>query len=353
MKKLIDSVGYNFFNKNKNLELSVDSIYSICIVQPGHIGDLLLSIPMIDQLRKNFDGHMSLAVTSYTYELAKNLNNIDEIILIEHFRPNYLYNSKKFNIIKPIKTFKNIKSDVIFELRGDINIIIPLFLFSKYRFLVGFDVGGGGFLLDKVLPYPHHKHISETFYSFLEGFGVEKPKLKILDQYLSKSLENTLNIQNYVTIAIGTGHKSKEWDDNNFIKLIDFLKNENKKIVLLGKIEENRLKKYDNLAHDNVINLLNKTTIIEAISIIKYSDAFVGLDAGLTHAAAMLGVKTVAIYSAVNELNVWQPFNEFSKVEVVRSKLSCENCGLSNCNNNICMRMIKPEVVYQKLLEIL
>ncbi|MEM3245845.1 MAG: glycosyltransferase family 9 protein [Candidatus Micrarchaeaceae archaeon] len=307
-------MGYRLFNKNKVANhYEAGEIHSICIVQPGHIGDLLLSLPMIEKLRKNFMGKISLAVSNYTYELAENLSIVDEILSLEHFRSIYLYNSKKKSLFKAIKAFKRINSDVIFELRGDINLIIPLFLFSKYKHLIGFNVGGGGFLLDTTLEYPHHEHISETFYRFLDFLDIKKPALKKLDCYLKKPLENKLNDENYITLSIGAGAQSKEWEDEKFIKLINLILSDGMKVVIIGKISKDRAELYNLLKHKNLINFLNKTSIVDALSIIKYSRAFVGLDSGMTHAAAMLGINTIALYSAVTEVNVWRPFNELSK----------------------------------------
>ncbi|MGC8651583.1 MAG: hypothetical protein ACP5RX_03155, partial [Minisyncoccia bacterium] len=57
IKKLIDFWGYILFNRNKKVsEIDLRKINSITIVHMGHIGDIVLMLPMIDALRNNFNG---------------------------------------------------------------------------------------------------------------------------------------------------------------------------------------------------------------------------------------------------------------------------------------------------------
>ena len=342
IKKVIDFFGYNFFNKNKNLTASdLKHTESVAIVQMGHIGDLLLSMPMICQVKKSLNKRLVLAVNEYTYDLAKHLKCVDELVVLESFRSIYLYNSKKRSFSGTVKSFKTLKADIIFEIRGDINIIVPIYLFSKYKYLFGFNVGGAGFLLDVVLDYPHHQHISKTYNRFLEFFNIPEPELQTLDFYLDYEFKNILRLDNYITVAIGAGNKSKEWEDEKFVELINSLIAQNEKVVLIGKIEPERLEKYRSISKsESVVNMLNKTTILEALSIVKFSKLFIGLDAGLTHAAAMFGVRTVALYSAMNELEIWRPYKNLADVSLIRKEVDCELC-LVGCQNNICMKSIE------------
>lgn len=355
IKKIIDFFGYRFFCKNMvDLDyLDLNSIKSVCIVQMGHIGDFLLSTPMVSAIREKFNGKLILAINKNTFELASNLKGIDEVIVLEH--PRRIYSRSKDNsFFSAAKTFSKIDADVVLEVRGDINIIPFISMFSKYKYLIGFDVGGAGFLLDKALEYPHGGHITETYDKFLDFFKINVPKISKLDKYYELNVSNPIENDKYIVVAVGrTGARSKDWEIGNFIKLINMFLDNNYTVVLVGKLAHEESREYDKLSNKSLINLINKTTLISLLSILRDAYLFVGLDSGSTHAAAMLGVRTIALYSGVVDFNVFRPIEIFGNVSIVKSNVDCEKCYKINCENNICMKMISPEMVFSRSVELI
>ncbi|AWB10360.1 heptosyltransferase-2 [Thermodesulfobium acidiphilum] len=355
IKKFIDFFGYRFFCKYKaDLDnLDMNNYKSICIVQMGHIGDFLLSTPMISEIRKNFYGKLIIAINKNTLELASNLKGVDEVIVLEH--PRKIYSRSKDNSIhSAIKSFSKINADIVLEVRGDINIIPFIKFFSHYKYLIGFDVGGAGFLLDRVLEYPYGEHITETYNKFLEFFKIKIPEIRKLDSYYDLKAPNPVKKDKYIVIAVGqTGARSKDWETGNFIKLINMFLNEGYIVVLVGKISPDESKEYDRLVNKNLINLANKTTLMELFSVLRNSYLFIGLDSGPTHAAAMLGVRTVALYSGVVDFNVFRPIEVFGNVSIIKMDVECEKCYKINCENNVCMKMIKPKTVFDRSIELI
>jgi heptosyltransferase-2 len=353
-KRIIDTFGYRFFNNNKDdIFIDLKQISSICIVQMGHIGDFLLCTPMICEIRKNFSGKLKLAINKNTIELANNLSDIDEIIVLNH--PRSIYSREANNsIFSSVKSFLKIDADIVFEVRGDINIIPFISLFSKYKYLIGFDVGGCGFLLDKVLEYPHGEHITETYNKFLDFFNINIPGVRKLDSYYKLNITNPINNNKYIVISVGnTGASSKDWKRENFLKLIDMLLNGGYLIVLIGKVTKDESEIYNQIQFKNFLNLTNETTLMELFSILKDAELFIGLDSGPTHAAAMLGVKTLVLYSGMVDLKVFRPVNLCNNVSIIKINVPCEKCYKINCENNICMKLISPEMVFNKSLELI
>ncbi|MEO1783968.1 glycosyltransferase family 9 protein [Thermodesulfobium sp. 4217-1] len=355
IKKFIDFFGYRFFCKNKaNLDnLDMNNFKSICIVQMGHIGDFLLSTPMISEIRENFYGKLIIAINKNTFELASNLKGVDEVIVLEH--PRKIYSRSNDNSIhSAIKSFSKIDADIVLEVRGDINIIPFINLFSKYKYLVGFNVGGAGFLLDKALEYPYGKHITETYNMFLEFFKIKIPEIRKLDSYYDLKTPNPVKEDKYIVIAVGqTGARSKDWEINNFIKLINMFFDKGYTVVLIGKITPDESKEYNRLGNKNLINLTNETTLMELFSVLRDTYLFIGLDSGPTHAAAMLGIRTVALYSGVLDFNLFRPIEVFGNVSIIKIDVECEKCYKINCENNICMKMITPEMVFDRSIELI
>jgi len=362
VKKLIDFFGYSLYNRNKNkddIKINLDEINSIVIVNLGHIGDILLMLPMLDALRENYKGKIILVVNSYVYPLAKIIKMVDHVVSVPH--PKFS-RSNETSWYKTFKIFRSLKSDVMFV--ADVYFYsIPFAYLSQKKYFIGFNPSGFGFLFDVVLDYPFGKHITEKYYKFLDFLNIKKPKVKNLREYLN-NIKSNMNETNHIVIAIGTGAQSKNWDDEYFIELINLLKEDkrisnNRKIVLLGKLELKNYTKYEIFEKDTkIINLINRTTINEAISIIQDASIFIGLDSGLTHASAMLGVKTIAVFSGTTGIGIWDPIDLNNNVEIIRiMNLPCNNngsgCGKNYCKSKDCMRLITPEIVYKKILDFL
>jgi heptosyltransferase-2 len=362
VKKLVDHLGYYFFNRNKDKEkfiIRLNEIRSIAIVNLGHIGDILLMLPMLDALRENYNGKIILLVNPYVFELAKKIKMVDEVYCVPHPRFSRTNNGSWF---ETFKVFRSLKTDIVFV--ADVYFFsIPFAYISRKKYFIGYNPVGFGFLFDLVLDYPYNMHITEKYYRFLDLLDIKRPKLKILTEYLY-DVTNPLNDKDYIVIAVGTGAQAKDWDDENFIELINLILYDekiikNKKIVLLGKMEEERYRRYKIYHNDQkVIDLINRTTITEAIGIIKDSTLFVGLDSGLTHASAMLGIKTIALYSGTTGIGVWDPLNFSNNVDLIRvDNLFCNNnghgCGKRYCKTRICMNLITPLMVYNKICKYL
>ncbi|PMP91369.1 MAG: hypothetical protein C0170_05005 [Hydrogenobaculum sp.] len=300
---------------------------------------------MIDGLRQYFKGEVKLLVNSYTYEFAKSIKLLDHVYEVPH--PSFS-RGKNISWYEAFKVFKSIKTDIVFDARSYFHSIPLSYLIDK-KCLIGFDVFGFGFLLDVALNYDYKAHMTEKYFKFLEYLDIPRPTIKSLEHYINLEGKKYKDLKDYVAIGIGTGVQSKDWPDEHYIRLIEYILSKyNKNIVLLGKTSEERASKY-NLDIKRVYNLINKTSIMEAIDIIKNADTFIGLDSGLTHISAMLGIKTIAMYSGITRVGNWEPLNLNNNVRVIRKEVSCnyngDGCFKSFCEDNICMKFIKPEDV--------
>lgn len=354
IKKIVDPFGYVLFNHNKNIHIDLNSIKSIAIVNLGHIGDNILMLPMLDSLRDSFKGRIILVVNPYVYEIVKLFNMIDDVIAIPH---PILSRDKSSSWLKTFKTFKNLEADIIFN--ADSYSYSLFFLhFSKKKILIGYDIYGLGFLLDVILKYPYHKHITERYYGFIDCIGVKRENIKNLFEYLNIQRKN-YEYNDYIILSIGSGAQSRDWPDKNYIRLISLIRKKlpDIRLFLVGKIKRERLRIYEDINDNFVINFLNKTSIKDVIYLISNAKVFVGLESGLTHISALLGVKTLALYSGTTEIGVWEPISVSDNVTVLRENVNCNNKGLgcnrAYCLDNICMKNISPDVVFSKILEIL
>jgi len=349
--KLLDKIGYSFF-KHTNCELDLNNINSITIVQLGHLGDFLLTLPFLYELKYNFPNkRLSVAVLPENYELAGKFDFIDEVIKIRQSNFSRKYHG---NYINTILDYKKIRTDLIFEVRGDLRILIFLKLFSNYKYLVGYKVGGLGFVLDNCLEYPFSTHISKTYYKFLEFATNKKFEIKRINLPY-KVLNNIPN--NYIVINVSSGAQSRNWDLKNFVRLAEKIVRDYKvNIVFVGVLNKNdfyffckelNISKYEKFFY----NYVNKTSLLEVFYLIKKGKFFIGLESGLTHAATFFEKNIIALYSDTTNVNIWKPYKFNNEVCIIKKNVECGNCGKLNCINNKCMKLITVEEVYKKFRE--
>jgi ADP-heptose:LPS heptosyltransferase len=97
---------------------------------------------------------------------------------------------------------------------------------------------------------------------------------------------------------------------------------------------------------NGVISLAGQLTVLESAWVIKGAKYYVGLDTGMTHIAAALGTKTIAIFSQHNHVGQWEPLS--GAAIVVRSpRVACAACGNSRCMvaGHPCMESINVQQV--------
>jgi heptosyltransferase II len=350
--KYLDTIGYSIF-KNHNKIMFIDSVRDICFVQLASIGDFILMLPTLNCFKKYFNNNISVAVNSLNYEIAKKLSFIDNVYILDH--PSFIKAMPRSRSSYYLyKTLKGISSDIIFESRGDSRIIPLIKLLTRHKYLVGFDAGGCGYLLDKILTYPFNEHITKTYERIFDIYNInDVDPIKFWDPNLLPTQQYELNINNFICVNIGVGATSKDWDWERFCNFIKLLAKDNY-VIVIGRENDNKAKYYQERLSDlkSIKILINKTTVFESIYIIKNAHYYVGLDSGFTHIATLLGKRTLAIYSDSANYAVWKPIELYdNQITYIKKHLYCGNCGKLICADNICMSSILVEEVYNKFVE--
>lgn len=104
------------------------------------------------------------------------------------------------------------------------------------------------------------------------------------------------------TLAIGCGGSiDNRWPLTNFIALIKLACLDGWQIILIGnKEQESFSREIEEGVPYKIKNMVGKTSILEAGSILKYCDLFIGTDSGLGHLASAVSCKTITIFGGDN-----------------------------------------------------
>ena len=124
----------------------------------------------------------------------------------------------------------------------------------------------------------------------------------------------------YIGIQCDASHIYRRYEKGK--ELIEYLLEQNEKyiIVLFGAEKYVDIKK-----NKRIIDLQHKTTIREAINIIRDLDFMIGVDSGLIHVALTLHVPTVAIMTIISPELRFEYYT--GKYQILTKEIDCIGCG--------------------------
>lgn len=147
-----------------------------------------------------------------------------------------------------------------------------------------------------------------------------------------------------LALGPGSGAKEKNWPVEFFHAVAEWWEKEygRKVLVILGPVEEGRRAKEDFWTHGLVVQGLG---LGQLVALLARCDLYLGNDSGVTHLAAALGVKTIALFGPTS-LEQWVPRG--NKVTVVARGVECSPClppVMKGCPHRKCLTAISPREV--------
>jgi ADP-heptose:LPS heptosyltransferase len=104
-----------------------------------------------------------------------------------------------------------------------------------------------------------------------------------------------------VVIHPGSGGKHKCWHLDNFLSVAQMLVSEEAEVVfLLGPAEMERFSRTATSNIGEAARLITNLPLTDVLAVLSCARGFVGNDSGITHLAAALGIRTVAVFGPTN-----------------------------------------------------
>lgn len=150
-------------------------------------------------------------------------------------------------------------------------------------------------------------------------------------------LPDGLSPNSYVVLTPGGVSENRTVPGEAWNPIIDYLQKRGITPVVLGKTKlgPNFFTKFPpGMDWDRVINLVDKTTMIEAAWIMKNAAATLGLDNGLIHLAACTDAPIIAAYSMVNprDRRPNRRAGKWEEIFVSKEELPCTGCQSEMAN---------------------
>lgn len=354
-----NKVKYNI-DKLLNSYKTINEPLSILVTQLGGMGDLILASAAIREIRNNFpNAYITLICTKQWTDIVKYCPYINEIIPSIANNATY-FSSLASSIAFCYKFLWNRTYDIAFNLHynisGFLGSIINWLAIVKESIGYSFDAEKQYFYLNFKLGYfedDYHmdniltKPVINPFYMYHEAdrklYLLKANNLKVNNKHLEVFLNNIYNINSKDNIAVmlGTSSNAKKYPVNKLIKILPYIK---ENIILLGNKEE--ITDADFISkHIKCINLVNKTSILESISVLKQCKLYIGNDTGLAHAAAALDIPTITYIAEAKNKSLINPGSKsakerFSPYHITDNKRDLEKSiilqpdkALDKCNN--------------------
>ena len=290
------------------------AIERILVIEPWNIGDVVLVVPFLAALRDRFPGaRISLLARPYARQLLANTGLVDEVIDADlpWTAPKHKYRfdaGARRHMRDLIAALRERKFDLTIDARMDVrsNLLAAITLAPRR---VGYDIGGGGWLLTEALPSHRddtHKHADwDDVLRLLPGEGrvakrAPTPPLLVVTRDEKEDAERLLrrelgNGNPTIGYHPGGSHVGKRWPADRFRELSRLLRTEfaGRHVVMLGPDDGDPGGWPES-------TLVVRPGLRELMAIISCCDVFICNDSGPMHIADALRVPLVAIFEVGN-----------------------------------------------------
>lgn len=336
-----------------------DKPKNILVIRTAYIGDVVMTLPVLKPLKELYPSAKITFLTNFrSIELLKNNPYVDEILVYNAFwfYPQSIRTSLK-EYFRFLKILRSKHYDLAIEARGDIRDIFLILYASKSTCRLSYNVGGGGYLLTRVVPYKKVKHRIEYHLDMVRHLNAKTDNLE-WDIYLTENeeqrVEELLKSEGvgpegiFVVIHPGARKRLKCWAPERFAVVADILIDTlHVPVILTGSPDEIQIvKRIEGMMKNKPVILAGEITLRELAGLIKICALFICNDSAPLHLASMMKAPTVAIFGPSKSLETGPYGNRHICVE---KNFSCRYiCDEDSCRfmgYNQCMKEIDPEDV--------
>ncbi len=346
------------------LNKKFDKEINILVFRVGNIGDIICSLPAINELKKKYPKSNILLLTS-----PGNINQsgakdflYDQFIIDEIISYNLIKGKKIKTYIDLFFKLKKKHIDLWIDLPSQFDGIASQSLrifFAKIcgcKYAYGWQISTINIFKKIQSRYRIFPNEYERLYNIINPSQKLESKENLIripkedEQYSFNILKdnNFLN-RKIAGLAPCAKRSTNLWEVKKFVNIIKYLiDNDYAVIIFGGKNDIKYCENFTNVFDSNVLSLAGKTTILQSFGILKYCNFLISVDSGVQHMASILNIKTISIFSARDYSRKWYPYGK--KNIVIRKNVSCEVCLVEVCKkDNYCMKSIEAIEVIDTL----
>jgi ADP-heptose:LPS heptosyltransferase len=383
----------------------------ILLVQLDHLGDAVLSTPLIAALRAAYpEAAIDVLASPSNHEVFEADPEINQVKVAS--RTWFERRPDRWGLVTAVWdlgwSLRGAGYDLGIDVRGDVLSVLVLALAGIPRRL-GWAMGGGAFLLTDVTPWIPRRHEVRSRLALLERLGVSPDELTRVDVHvcdqdriaIARRLaeawprRSPRRSESYATAAqralVGDRRETRLpspldgrtapidpiADEADYLHADRFTSRPPLLAVHLGA--GNAAKRWPTgswrvliekfiesgwrivvvggiedthlsrvlAPHDRLRDWTGSLTVTQTTALLERADLFIGSDSGPAHLAASTGTLSVIMFSGTNQPGQWRPWSRHSLV--LRHRVPCQPCHQKVCPlaNHPCMSGLSPDRVYR------
>ncbi len=326
----------------------------ILLIRFGSLGDVVLTTPAIRAARKAFpDSHIAMVVGDRSADVISANPHLDEIIIF-HREAKGLSETRRVAALLRERNF-----DVSIDMQRKFHSSLLAYMGGANR-RIGYH-RPGGLLCNVRIPDNVNKHAVDRNLDLLKPLGVveadRKPEMFVSDEdrdYANRVFdERGLSSESpIIGMFPGAGWRPRCWPAEKFAAIGDLAAEGcGASVAVFGGPNEADI--VDLVAQNMrtpVIQMKDKMTLKQLGAMIEKCNLFLSNDTGPMHISVAVGTPTVALFGPGNHVK-FQPIG--GKHALIRHDVPCSPCKqfTSKCKDNICMKLITVDEVWEAIRE--
>jgi heptosyltransferase-2 len=324
------------------------SVSRLLVRAPNWVGDVVLSLPALRDLRANFEtARLEVLARPWVADLYRAVDEVDAV-----------------------RESRGALQDAA-ALRGqfDTAVLFPnsfASAFTAFRAGIrerwGYATDGRSLLLTRSLPVPEHvRGRSQVYYyrSMLAGLGLHvsgepRATLRCPDEWAGRGKALLGDDGPWVGLNPGAFYgTAKRWLPERFAAVADLLaRRRGARVAIVGSASERGLgEAIASLVRAPVRVLSGETTLRDLVGVVSRLRLLLTNDSGPMHLAAALGVPLVAVFGSTD----WQETAPVARrARLLREPVECAPCLLRECPiDHRCMTRVTVDRVAEAALEMM
>ncbi|HQX63400.1 MAG TPA: glycosyltransferase family 9 protein [Thermomicrobiales bacterium] len=334
---------------------------TVLVMQPDHLGDILLSQPAVRLLRQQLpDVRLVAVVGSWSSDIARMAWPVDDIVTVEF--PGFTRAATR----DPSAPYRKLKSAArsLAPLNAGIAIVLRpdawwaawLGSLVASEVITSDDPRASRFATRQALLVDDEHAALRAARIVAEWVGGELPSPVTAPLSIppcksardgTTSLLRAASIDSsYVVIHPGSGAAVKLWPESRWRQVIDALRNQGVSVVVTGSDGERDL--CDRITSGvDAVSLAGQTNIAGLLEIMRGATLAIGADSGPMHLAVAAGTPTIHLFGPSDPCR-YGPWGDPVRHRIISAGWRCPRCGdlspgrPAGCG---CMLAITPEAV--------
>ena len=273
----------------RNEEALDSAIHSILIIKPSSLGDIVHTLPAAALLRDAYPtAKITWVINPEWAPLLRGNRSVDHVHIFP--RSDLSGFGMSMHLLPWLRETRRLRPDVALDFQGLLRSALIGRISHPREFYGMSDAREGArFFYQHVAPVDRNAHAVERYLSLIENFGIR--------------------VQRPLRFPLPTGDRIERFDeDQPFVLLHPFARGQRKSlsdlaveefchalaptcVVLVGRT------KREIPVPDNCVNLLNHTSILQLIWLIRQARFTVSVDSGPTHIAAAISDRLISIHT--------------------------------------------------------